>query len=40
MRSRTRLPTSAEVSVYVLFVAPAMFAQLPPFWSQRCQLKL
>jgi hypothetical protein len=30
MRTRSVLPTSAEVSTYVLCVAPLMLAQLPP----------
>jgi hypothetical protein len=36
-RTRTRrvLPTSADVRVYALLVAPMMFEQLPPFESQR-----
>jgi hypothetical protein len=34
-RTRSLLPTSVDVSVYVLFVAPMMFEQLSPFLSQR-----
>src|SRR5215510_6098015 len=34
-RTRSRLPTSADVSVYVLLVAPTMFAQLVPFVEHR-----
>jgi hypothetical protein len=34
-RTRSVLPTSTDVTVYVLCVAPLMFAQLPPFESQR-----
>ena len=35
--NRTVLPTSAEVSVYVVPLAPLMFEQLPPVLSQRVQ---
>ena len=34
--TRTERLTSAAVTTYVRFVAPAMLAQLPPFASQRC----
>src|SRR5919197_5008047 len=34
-RTRSVFPTSADVSTYVLCVAPLMFAQLPPVESQR-----
>ena len=33
--TRSVLPLSTLASWYVLFVAPEMFEQLPPFWSQR-----
>jgi len=41
-RTRTRIAcaTSAEASVNVWFVPPAMFAQLPPNWSQRSHWKV
>jgi hypothetical protein len=35
-RKRIVAPTSAEVSVYVLFVAPPIDEQAPPVLSQRC----
>jgi hypothetical protein len=34
-RTRNAFPTSTELTVYVLLVAPTMFEQLAPFVSQR-----
>ena len=37
--TRSVAPASMCLSTYVLAVAPLIFAQLPPSWSQRLQAK-